>query len=666
MADYAYIFQLQNASAASLSATSFSFAVVDYEQSNLTRSQVSELSSSGKTLFSYLSIGEAESFRSYWIGGNWDQNPPDYLLNPNPNFPGAYAVKFWDQDWQSLVTQRLLEIVRMGYEGVYFDLVDAFKLGDVQNAYQAEKPGGNIQREMEDFVVRLSQAAKALNPNFKIVPQNAPELLNTGAITSETSTLTPNTRYLNAIDGIGNESIFTSGDQPASWTAAYTRALESAQSAGKFVLDIEYPTTPQLQQSAIDAALAKGYIPFIGVRLLDGTLAPINQQIAQRLSESALLPVTGDSATPLNSIGTNGNDVRLGNYGNDTISVGAGADIVFAQAGNDFISLGSGSDMGYGGSGNDTIYGLEGNDTISGDSGNDTVYGWTGNDSIEGGDGNDILLGDDGDDTVVGGAGDDGLYSWMGNDSLVGGDGNDFIMGEQGNDTLSGGNDNDTIYAGSEQDVVDAGTGNDYVLGDDGDDSLIAGAGNDTVFGGSGLDSITAGDGNDFVGGDAGADSVSGGNGNDVLYGWTGNDTLDGGAGDDLLSGEDDNDIFFGGSGNDSIYGGAGNDTFIGGSDGGTANFLGFSAIAGDMFYGGAGNDIFSYQSGGGVDYIGDFTQGEDRVQLTGLGANYASVVRANLVYIGGDAILFTAGNGAVIIGNVLPGTLTASDFILL
>lgn len=666
MSDYSYIFQLQNASYSGLSATSFAFAVVDYEQSGLSRAQISDLSSSGKTLFSYLSIGEAENYRAYWVQGNWDQNPPSYVLGENPNFPGGYEVKFWNTDWQSLVTQRLIEIVKMGYEGVYFDLVDAYKIDQVKTAYQTEYPGGDLAKEMEDFVVRLSQVAKAINPNFKIVPNNAPELLNIGEVSSVTTPLTPNTHYLNAIDGIGNESVFTNGEQTPSWTAAYVHTLENAINAGKFVLDIEYAANPQTQQAAIDSALAAGYIPFVATRALDGTIPAINQQIADRVVSSTLQHVTGDTTTSLNIVGTSGNDVRLGNQGNDSITAGAGADTVFAQAGHDWVSLGSGSDMGYGGSGNDTIYGLEGNDTISGDAGNDTVYGWTGNDLLNGGDGNDLLAGDDGNDTINGGAGSDGLYGWTGNDQLNGDDGNDFIMGEQGNDTLIGGIGDDTIYAGSEADSVDGGAGSDYLLGDDGDDILVAGADNDTVFGGDGIDYILAGDGNDFVGGDAGGDTISGGNGDDTLYGWTGNDTLDGGAGADLLSGEDSNDILFGGSGNDTLYGGAGDDTFIGGSDSGTANAASFSASAGDYFYGGSGADVFSYQSGGGIDHIGDFTHGVDHIQLNGFGTNYDSTVRANIVYISGDALLFLGTNSALVISGIEPGSFSAADFILL
>lgn len=658
-----YLYQLQGANNSSLTSADFKVGVVDYEDSKLTRSQISELESSGKTLYSYLSIGEAEDFRPYWDNGGWDDQAPSFVLGENPNWPGAFRVKFWDPAWQQIVFSRLDEIVKQGYEGVYFDIVDGYTVQEVIAAY--DKPGGNIRTDMENFVIALSQRAKAINPDFKIIPQNGVELLNKGTLNTPTSPLTPNTAYLNAIDGIGKESTFTDDNtSPVGWGPYDQHYIENALNAGKFVLAIEYPTNTTLQQSVINQMLAAGYVPFIGTRALDGTIPAVNAQVANAINAATLQRATGDSTTVRVIVGSDAKaEVFIGNLGNDSITAYGSNDTVFGHAGNDWLSLGQGNDMGYGGSGNDTIYALEGNDTVSGDSGNDVIYGWEGNDSIEGGAGNDFMTGDMGFDTIYGGDGDDGLYGWTGSDLLVGGNGNDFIMSEQESDTVSGGEGNDTIYAGSEADSVDGGNGNNYILGDDGADTITAGSGDDTVFGGSDNDTITSGGGSDFIGGDAGNDSVNAGDGNDTIYGWTGSDSLDGGNGNDLLSGEGDNDLLSGGAGNDMIYGGEGNDTIIGGADSGTATESWLSITGGDYLYGMAGNDVFGFQkASAGVDVIMDFQRGEDKIQLIGFsGANFNTTIKAHMYYTWEGAWIFLGNNQGIIVQGATE--LTASDF---
>lgn len=82
----------------------------------------------------------------------------------------------------------------------------------------------------------------------------------------------------------------------------------------------------------------------------------------------------------------------------------------------------------------------------------------------------------------------------------------------------------------------------------------------------------------------------------------------------DFIVGTDGDDYISGGSGQDTIYGGAGNDTIEGGS-------------GRDFLYGGSGADIFVYRNpSNGVDFIRDFTQGVDKIDISGLAANYDNV----------------------------------------
>ena len=113
----AYWYQLQGASYSSLNSTNFKVAVVDDDSSGLTSSQINTLESQGKMVFSYLSVGQAEPWRSYW-------NPnASYILGQDPLW-GSYFVKFWDPTWQNLVISRAVGMAKEGYGGIVLDVVD--------------------------------------------------------------------------------------------------------------------------------------------------------------------------------------------------------------------------------------------------------------------------------------------------------------------------------------------------------------------------------------------------------------------------------------------------------------------------------------------------------------------------------------------------------------
>ena len=96
---------------------------------------------------------------------------------------------------------------------------------------------------------------------------------------------------------------------------------------------------------------------------------------------------------------------------------------------------------------------------------------------------------------------------------------------------------------------------------------------------------------------------ILGNKGDDILEGAEGNDTLAGGKDDDLLEGKAGDDDLRGQKGEDTLIGGAGEDTLEGGNS----------------------DDIFVFESltdstDGAKDLITDFEQGDDLIDLTGLG----------------------------------------------
>jgi cysteinyl-tRNA synthetase, unknown class len=211
---------------------------------------------SRRIVLAYLSIGEAERYRSYWQPA-WEQQPPAWLGPENPEWRGNYPVRFWDHAWQKVIfgetNAYLDQIMAAGFDGAYLDRVD------VHSLWEKEQTG--TDRRMMDFVAGLSAYAKHRRPEFLIVPQNAEELLEDDL-------------YLRSIDAVAKEDLLYGlghGDKPNP-TADVTHSanlLKRARRAGKGVLVVEYLCRREdVLKTERQIAQEFGFLPYIGPRTL--------------------------------------------------------------------------------------------------------------------------------------------------------------------------------------------------------------------------------------------------------------------------------------------------------------------------------------------------------------------------------------------------------------
>jgi len=118
-----------------LSVSNFDLLVIDacFAGQMLTPDQVESIktkANGGKRLvLVYLSIGEADTHRSYWRS-SWRPGSPSWLDEKDPE-SGRYFVHYWDSDWQAILfgsTNACLDqILAAGFDGVYLDGVDAYQ-----------------------------------------------------------------------------------------------------------------------------------------------------------------------------------------------------------------------------------------------------------------------------------------------------------------------------------------------------------------------------------------------------------------------------------------------------------------------------------------------------------------------------------------------------------
>ncbi|MFO1142613.1 MAG: MJ1477/TM1410 family putative glycoside hydrolase [Amaricoccus sp.] len=492
-----FLYQLQNASFGSLSATDFDFGVVDMDDAGLTASQVAALEKQGKGLVSYVSIGEAEDYRGYWQS-SWNSKKPAFLLGENPDWPGNYSVKFWDPNWQKLMFDRVDQALKLGYQGVYLDIVDAYQVAQVQKAY----PGtdAELRQEMIDFVTALSAHVKAEKPGFMVIPQNAVGLL----AASEDDASVPNAAYLRAIDGLGVEDLWYDGNNAADWTQDDLQFIRLAEDAGKFVLATSYPTDDAKQDAFVSGAIRAGLVPFVADRDLTGKIDPVDRTIVARMvghdialpesagagsggngsltlriaenhtavigATSASLPdeITGGTDAALFALDAKGLHFKAApdfeapkdaghDNGYDLVAERAGKAVTIHVSVTDVrgisVDASDAANVIDGTAEADTIIGRGGNDTIRGLGGDDVLRGVRGNDAIDAGAGDDSVRGGRGNDTITGGAGDDWLSGRRDDDRIDGGDGRDTLLGGGGNDRLAGGAGSDHLTGGGGSDT---------------------------------------------------------------------------------------------------------------------------------------------------------------------------------------------------------------------
>jgi cysteinyl-tRNA synthetase, unknown class len=264
-------YQLQNIDPDVLAGAPHDVIVIDYSRDGtdalaLTAEEVARLrvkpDGSPRIVLSYLSIGEAETYRSYWKwywGWFFGLFAPRWLAQQNREWRGNYGVRYWQDDWQKIIVggegSYIDRIIKAGFDGVYLDKVDEYE----QDALAKENP--NLRADMIAFVKALAAHARARKPGFLVVPQNGEELLRDAS-------------YRAVIDGLGKENLLfgemrdkeASRPQDIDFNVANLKLLTGDR---KPVFAVEYLDDPRLIANAKKRLLDYGFIPHFADRALD-------------------------------------------------------------------------------------------------------------------------------------------------------------------------------------------------------------------------------------------------------------------------------------------------------------------------------------------------------------------------------------------------------------
>ena len=242
----------------------FDLAVIDLTRDGKSdyfkREEIEAVRKSGKIVLAYFEIGAIEDYRP-----EWNHVPAELKAGKVGGWPKEQYVRFWDERWWPVVQGRVDYALNAGFDGAYLDLVTAYE--------EIPKSGMSSEErahKMVDLIARIAAYAKGKNPDFKIVPQNCPELY-----TWTPWEPAPNKKYINAIDGLGMESVFyMAHDKPADkrWCKENRDNALAIKKAGKLILGVDYARKPASIAGAYKQQRAIGFVPYVSVVELNAVL----------------------------------------------------------------------------------------------------------------------------------------------------------------------------------------------------------------------------------------------------------------------------------------------------------------------------------------------------------------------------------------------------------
>jgi cysteinyl-tRNA synthetase len=267
-------YQLRRLDVDEIAASPFDLVVIDYAPDRtqsrelpFTREQVRRMQAKpggGRRLvIAYLSIGEAERYRTYWQSAWYEPaTRPPWLLGVNPQWDGNFLVRYWHPDWKRIIFGRpesyLGRIMAAGFDGVYLDRADAFQ------ELAGKHP--EAEREMVRFIGEIAAYARSVRPELLIVLQNAEELVAHASVRQ-------------TIDAIAKEDLIYGVNHdgkrnPAGMIAASLADLRRARKAGLKVLAVEYLEPGEKAAKAAAEARREGIVLHFAERSLGRLTLP--------------------------------------------------------------------------------------------------------------------------------------------------------------------------------------------------------------------------------------------------------------------------------------------------------------------------------------------------------------------------------------------------------
>ena len=131
------------------------------------------LSTRGKKLIGYLSIGEAEDHRAYFGAVKTE----GILLQENKNWPGSFFVDVRDPRWTKRIIEQLIpDVLRRGFTGIFLDTADNAGYLESLDPQRYKGMAGAMASLIKDVRRHFPQMPIVMNRGFDILPQVAGDI----------------------------------------------------------------------------------------------------------------------------------------------------------------------------------------------------------------------------------------------------------------------------------------------------------------------------------------------------------------------------------------------------------------------------------------------------------------------------------------------------------
>ena len=204
-----------------------------------------------KWMFSYIAVGQAQNYETYWQSG-WAVGNPSWILAASPTYGGTYEVAYWDGGWQNVVFQTIDRIINSGFDGIFLDQSDPFW----NNSFpKGSTPISTFIQRSKDLVCNIANYARAKKPGFKI-------FVNGGGNEYDTF----GSAYSNCLDATAGEHLWYlgTGRPETSGYPPYTiPVLQRLAQSGKKVFTFDYTNSQGEINTVLNNSRSKGFIPTI-------------------------------------------------------------------------------------------------------------------------------------------------------------------------------------------------------------------------------------------------------------------------------------------------------------------------------------------------------------------------------------------------------------------
>jgi uncharacterized protein (TIGR01370 family) len=227
------------------------FDVVDIDvedgAANYEPQDVAALRSQGKLVLSYINIGSAEPFRSYW------SEVQPYVLKTYPGWDEFYMDASKPGYRDVLLGTVVPHILGKGVDGLFLDNVDA---------------GSDIGRpDVTAGIVELVRQIHERHPSTLLIAQSS----NLRVLTERGS---DGRQFYQYVQGLAREEVsatYQGGYQkiPVGQSDAKLQTLAAWRRKGLTVFTLDYANSKELAQYAIVRARMYGLIPYVGIRELN-------------------------------------------------------------------------------------------------------------------------------------------------------------------------------------------------------------------------------------------------------------------------------------------------------------------------------------------------------------------------------------------------------------